>query len=106
MKKLYNESVWNSAKAQNLIEAVLALQNEKEAKSFLADILTPAEIKEFGNRLQAAQMLQNKEKYLDIQKATGLSTTTIARISSWLQNGAGGYQSILAKLNHTHITAP
>lgn len=102
MNKLYNKSIWNKPETQDFLKAILSLQNLDEAKTFLADVLTPAEIKEFSNRLKAAQMLKDKQKYLDIQKATGLSTTTIARISNWLQNGAGGYRTILNRISHTH----
>ncbi len=102
MNQLYNKSIWDKPESQNFLKAILSLQNSSDAKTFLADILTPAEIKEFSSRLKAAQMLKDKQKYLDIQKATGLSTTTIARISNWFQNGAGGYATIISRLNHTH----
>jgi TrpR-related protein YerC/YecD len=100
MNKIYDKSIWQDKKAQKLVAALLELQNADELMTFLTDIMTAAEIKEFSNRLQAAQMLQEGNKYLDIQKVTGLSTTTIARISNWLQNGAGGYQTVLNRLNH------
>jgi len=58
------------------------------------------EIIEFGNRWQAAKMLNNKISYPKIKKETGLSTTTIARVSKWLNRGMNGYKLILQRLNH------
>jgi len=91
---------WNNQKTTALIKALLALNKDSEARNFLRDLLTERELVEFGNRWKAAQMLNQKLSYPEIQKATGLSTRTIARISDWLQNGKGGYQSMLKKLNH------
>lgn len=90
---------WRNQKTDNLINALLVLRNEKEAKCFLRDLLTEPEILEFGNRFQAAQMLDNKISYIKIKKQTGLSSRTIARISKWLNNGMNGYRLVLDRLN-------
>lgn len=47
-------------------------------------------------------MLNDKISYSQIVKETGLSSTTVARISKWLNNGMGGYQLMLEKLNGHH----
>jgi TrpR-related protein YerC/YecD len=91
---------WNNRKTKDLIEILLALKSEKEAKMFLRDLMTEREILEFGNRWKAAQMLSEKISYPEIQKETGLSTRTIARISKWLNDGKGGYRLALNKLHH------
>ena len=91
---------WDNRKTNDLIGIILALKSEKEAKMFLRDLMTEKEILEFGNRWKAAQMLSGKESYPEIQNETGLSTRTIARISSWLKNGKGGYKSALDKIQH------
>jgi TrpR-related protein YerC/YecD len=85
-----------------LVEAVLALKDAAEAKAFLRDLLTESELVEFGNRWKAAQMLSDKALYTDIVKKTGLSSTTVARISKWLQNGKGGYRMMIERLHHHH----
>lgn len=89
-------------KTESLIQAVLALKNAKEAKAFLRDLLTQEEIAEFGNRWMAAQMLSQKIPYTIISKQTGLSSTTIARISKWLNKGMGGYKLILSRFAKHH----
>ena len=74
---------WNNNKTDGLIEAFLSLENKGEAKKFLRDLLTSDEIAEFGNRWLAAQMLHAGNSYTEIAAKTGLSSTTIARISKW-----------------------
>ncbi|MFA6445987.1 MAG: YerC/YecD family TrpR-related protein [Candidatus Paceibacterota bacterium] len=83
-----------------LIEAILALKNPKEAKSFLRDLMTEGEIEEFSKRLLTAKMLTDKISYIEIEKKTGLSSTTIARVSKWLSGKGGGYKTILNKIHH------
>ena len=74
---------WDNENTTNLILALLSLQNKKEMKNFLRDLLTEQEIIEFGKRWQAAQMLSKGLSYVVIVKKTGLSSTTVARISKW-----------------------
>ncbi len=96
---------WKSAANKQLISAILALKTPVEAEAFLRDLLTEGEIEEFSKRLETATMLSQKLPYADIQKKTGFSTTTIARVSKWLQKGAGGYATIIQRL-HSHTPSP
>lgn len=89
---------WNNSKTSDLIEALLALKTEEEAKRFLRDLMTETEIIEFGNRWKAAQMLNKNIPYTMIVKQTGLSSTTVARVSQWLRNGMGGYKLMLSRI--------
>jgi TrpR-related protein YerC/YecD len=84
---------------RNLFKAILALESEGECKKFLRDLLTEAEIREFANRWKVAQMLDKKIPYEEIEKETGMSSTTIARISKWLTKGMGGYKLMLKRIN-------
>jgi TrpR-related protein YerC/YecD len=92
----------NNQKTDSLLNAVLALKNKQEARKFFRDLLTEAEIEEFGNRWEAAQMLNQGVSYNQIVKSTGLSSTTVARISSWLKKGTGGYRLMLKRIGHQH----
>lgn len=83
-----------------LLKAFLRLKNEKECWKFLRDLLTEAEIKEFANRWKVAQMLNKKNPYEEIGKATGMSSTTIARVQKWLMHGKGGYKLMLKRLKN------
>jgi len=91
---------WDNSKTEDLMKAILALKSTKEAKKFFRDLLTEQEIIEFGKRWQVAQMLSNRIPYPLIRKETGLSPTTIARVSKWLNRGKGGYKLILQRLHH------
>ncbi|MCX6752339.1 MAG: YerC/YecD family TrpR-related protein [Candidatus Nomurabacteria bacterium] len=93
---------WNEKKNNQLIEAILALKNENEAKRFLRDLMTEKEIKEFANRLEAAFLLSKDAQYNVIMERTGLSSTTIARISKWLKSSLGGYRLVLSRLSSHH----
>lgn len=85
--------------AKALYKAVLSLKNEEECKKFLRDLLTEKEIKEFTNRWKVARMLDKKISYEQIEKETGMSSTTIARIQKWLTGGMGGYRLVLKRSN-------
>ena len=65
--------------------------------------LTEKEIKEFANRFKAAEMLIEQTPYFEIVKQTGLSSTTVARVSKWLNGKEGGYRTVIAKLHHRPI---
>lgn len=90
---------WRNQKTDNLIKAILALRDQKEARNFFRDLLTEPELIEFGNRWQAVQMLDRKISYAKIVKQTGLSSRTVARISKWLNDGMNGYRIALDRLN-------
>ena len=87
-----------------LNEAVSSLDSIDEVKRFLRDLLTKEEINEFSKRWQAAQMLDQAVSYVQIEKATGLSSTTVARVSRWLKNGKNGYRLVLDKFKKDNIT--
>ena len=91
--------------SKDLFKAILMLKTEDEVRRFLGDLLTEAEIKEFGNRWQVAQMLDRKIAYETISQKTGMSSTTIARISKWLSGELGklkGYRLVLNKMKNTN----
>jgi len=79
----------------SLEEAINSLGSELEVSEFLRDLLTSSELREMRNRWLAAQELAQGVPYSRIEKSTGLSSTTIARVSKWLREGAGGYRKVL-----------
>lgn len=87
------------AARDELIAGLLSLKSADEAKRFLRDLMTEGEIAEFSKRFQAARMLSEDVPYLQIQKATGLSATTVARVSKWLKGSEGGYRLVLHRLH-------
>jgi len=91
---------WDNPTTKDLLKAILDLKNINEAKRFFRDLLTEQEIIGFGKRWRTANMLSEKIPYPIIEKQTGLSSTTIARVSKWLNKGMGGYKLILQRLHH------
>ena len=84
-----------------LFEAILSLQNADECYRFFEDICTVKEILDISQRLKAAKMLKNGANYMDISKATGMSTATISRVSKCLEYGGGGYAMIIDRVNES-----
>lgn len=80
-----------------LIEAVVKLEDASEAQKFLRDLMTDKELIEFGKRWKVARMLSEGVTYVEIEKSTGMSSTTIARIHKWVKEGEGGYNLMIKK---------
>jgi len=91
---------WKTRQNQQLVQAFLALETTPEAQQFLRDLMTESEITEFGKRLEAARLLSKQTSYAVVQKQTGLSSTTVARVSKWLTGSLGGYRLVLDRLRH------
>jgi len=94
---------WNTKENKQLVNAILSLANTDEAERFLRDLMTAGEIEEFGKRLEAARLLSKEVQYSAIIESTGLSSTTIARISKWLKGSLGGYRLILSRLSNNDL---
>lgn len=92
---------WETRENQQFLESFLTLKNKDEAKRFLRDLMTEGEIKEFANRFEAARLLTRSVQYCEIIEKTGLSSTTIARISKWLKGPLGGYRLVLKRIPST-----
>ena len=91
---------WESKENRRLLQAILSLETLNEAKCFLRDLMTERELEEFAKRIKTAEMLSKKVPYSVIEKKTGFSSTTVARVSKWLNNGEGGYKKIFNKMHH------
>lgn len=105
MPQLPQAKIFNKSAVNDLMLAMLSLKNSQEAKKFFRDLLTENELEEFANRWKAAQMLADNVPYSTIVKKTGLSSTTVARISKWLNSGMGGYKFMINRLHH-HSLSP
>ena len=92
----------NLEKLQNdtttLCNAFLFLNDQKEIFAFLRDILTEEEMKEFQQRFDIAVRLYYKTPYTKIEKELGVSSTTIARVSKFLQWPYGWYKKVIERM--------
>ena len=89
---------WISQDTDALFGAILKLRNLDESRKFFRDLLTEKEIMEFGQRWKVARMLAKRIRYTKIERETGMSSATIARVHKWLKKGMGGYKLILERL--------
>ena len=94
---------WINPTTSKLFQAILQLRDLDETRRFFRDLLTEPEILEFANRWQVAQMLQKGIPYSQIEQQTGMSSTTIARVSKFLNGEYGGW---LARSKAIHRIAP
>lgn len=89
---------WYTKSTKDLCKAILSLQNEEECIAFLEDICTIKEIQDISQRLTVAKMLSQGVSYTTISKETGASTATISRVSRCYEYGAGGYKTVIGRL--------
>ncbi len=76
---------------KQLVKAFTNQKSEAEMASFLRDILTLGEMKEFANRVEVARLLMTGRSYLEVARKLHVSTTTVTRVAQWLTSGHGGY---------------
>lgn len=88
-----------SRETDQLCEALLSLKTVEECYAFLEDILTVSEIQSVAQRLSVARMLDQGQRYEDIERVTGASSATISRVKRALAFGADGYRIVLDRLN-------
>ncbi len=85
---------------KKLFRAILTLESEEECAAFFEDICTIKELLDISQRLCVAEMLNDGEKYQNIEEATGASTATISRVNKCLNYGSGGYRRVLEKMKN------
>ena len=91
-----------------IITVLVKMDNKTEVFNFLRDLLSEKEILEFSNRFKVAKMLEENISYKQIETETWVSSTTIARISKFLNWENKGYKnaiSILKSVLDKHHTA-
>ena len=81
-----------------LFEAIKTLDGFEEYRSFFLDILTPAEFQAIKDRWAVAALLYEGYTYREINKISGVSITTVARVARFISNGSGGYQLALERV--------
>ena len=92
-KKIRTEEV------DHLFEAILTLQNKDECYQFFEDVCTVNELLSLAQRYEVAQMLRNKNTYLEIAEKTGASTATISRVNRSLNYGNAGYDMVFKRIS-------
>ena len=89
---------FKEALAKDLYCAILKLETEKECKAFFKDLCTPSELQALADRWSVTQMLIKEIPYREISEKTGVSVTTVGRVSRFLFEGHNGYTTVLERL--------
>ena len=89
---------WRTTDVDELIAALLRLDDPEDAARFLRDLCTLGELRDLAQRWAVVRRLDAGEHYAAISRETGASTATITRIASWLNHGEGGYRTALDRL--------
>ena len=89
---------WHNESTDALCEAFLSLKTKEECYAFLEDVCTIKEVLDISQRLTVAKMLRGGISYSTISAQTGASTATISRVSKCCEYGAGGYKTVLDRL--------
>lgn len=85
-----------TSEVESMLKTFALLDDPDDIFALLMDLCTIREITEMSQRLEVARLLAQKVSYADIQRMTGVSTTTISRVSKCLNYGSGGYQRAIA----------
>lgn len=89
-----------------LFEGVLRLRTVEECYRFFEDLCTVGEMQAMAQRFQVAALLQKGATYEQVEKLTGMSSATIARINRFLRYGADGYRLVLSRLDEDGVNSP
>lgn len=99
MKQLRSHSPQRTALFEKrLLQAILALRTEREARDFFRDLCSPAELEAMADRWAVVEELQRGLAYRAIQQKTGVSVTTIGRVARCLALGKGGYGTVAERI--------
>ncbi|MCI1664877.1 MAG: YerC/YecD family TrpR-related protein [Atopobiaceae bacterium] len=94
-----HDEIMGTDETGRLLEALCVLDTPAEARALMLDLCTPKEIEDFAQRLEVARLLDAGESYLEVQEATGASSTTVSRVSKCLNGPEGGYRIVLDRMS-------
>lgn len=101
MKRRFTEDSWRKEPwFKGLVSAMRSCKTEKDMENFLRDVATLSELQAFSERLEVARLLSRGLSYRQVAAQTGASTTTVTRVASFLENGEGGYRTVLNTHRH------
>ena len=88
---------WRSKDLDDVLDAILRLENVDEARRFFRDLCTPSELEAMAQRWSVVRLLELGLPYQEVSRRTGASTTTVTRVAHWLKRGEGGYRLALER---------
>ena len=93
-------AIWEEIEkvSPDLLQTILSLENEEEAKAYLRDLLSERDLRELAMRWEVAKKLDAGVPMSEIQDEYKQSYTTITKINRWLKEGCGGYKMMIERL--------
>ena len=91
-------SLKRDKQTDELFKSILALESVEECYQYFEDLCTIREVRDLGQRLEVARLLDRGSSYQRAGEATGASSATIGRVKKCLDYGAGGYRLILGRI--------
>ena len=91
-------SLQRDKQTDELFRSILSLRSVEECYQYFEDLCTMKEIRDLGQRLEVARLLDNGSSYMQAGEATGASSATIGRVKRCLNYGTGGYRLILERM--------
>jgi TrpR-related protein YerC/YecD len=88
----------NAASEDELYTAFALLKTADEARCFIQDLCTPAEIQALADRWRVVADIKNRKSYRQINAETQVSVTTIGRVARSIMLGHGGYNLIYDRM--------
>jgi len=89
---------WRDEAVNDVLDAIVALEDRAEAAEFLRDLCTLGELGAMAQRWHVARLLDQGMHYQEVSRLTGASTGTITRVAAWLHHGTGGYARALERM--------
>lgn len=82
----------------DLINAFRSIKSTEDSVFFLQDVLTAHEIKNLAVRLRIAKLLLKNISQRDISTRLSVSTATVTKVNSWLNQKGDGFRHVISKL--------
>ncbi len=80
-----------------LYQAILSLKTPEDVYHFLQDVCSYSELSAMEQRFDIAEMLLDKQIYVDIMEKTGASSAIISRVNRVLANEGSFLRRVLAE---------
>jgi Trp operon repressor len=85
---------------RQLWQLLASIENEKEAKMLMEDLLTPQEIESIAERWQIVQQLDKELPQREIAEKLKASIVKVTRGARVLRYGSGGFRHFLEKMKN------
>ena len=87
-----------SERTDALFRSILSLQSVEECYRYFEDLCTNQEVRDLGQRLEIARLLDAGGSYQRAAQEAGVSSATVGRVKRCLTYGTGGYALVLSRL--------